>query len=113
MQKSGTHRKNKPTDPFYSSLPWRKAREGALRRAGWCCENCGGNVRKRGTSRVHHKLPRRKFPELALHPPNLQVLCVPCDNATHHWDRAAHGSRGDVPEIGLDGFPVGSDWSES
>lgn len=110
MKKNDTSRKKK-TDPFYSSPAWRKVRGEVYRRAGGRCENCGASVTAKGAYRIHHKMPRRKFPELALYPPNLICLCVGCDNAVHTHDRALHGRRGTPTAIGPDGFPVGSDWS--
>lgn len=110
MPRKYTQRK-KTVDPFYKSAAWFKIRGRVLKRDGYRCVNCGGSVRAKGAGRVDHILPRRKFPEQALHMPNLRTLCVKCDNARHAWDRAAHGARGEAKEIGPDGFPIGSDWS--
>ncbi len=102
----------KRVDPFYKSAAWFKVRGQALRRDGYRCVNCGVSVRGKGMARVDHILPRKKFPDQALHLPNVRVICIKCDNARHTHDRAWHGSRGEVREIGPDGFPIGTDWSE-
>ncbi len=112
MQKSGGSRRIKGVDPFYKTGAWQTARARCLRRDGYKCVNCGASVRGRGQARVDHILPRKKFPDLALHLPNLRTLCVACDNARHTHDRALHGRRGEVREIGADGFPLGTDWSD-
>lgn len=103
-------RPKKKVDPFYKSPAWFKARATALRRDNYCCVNCGASVRGKGLARIDHKLPRKKFPDLALHLPNLRTLCIACDNARHARDRA--GNHGDeASPVGDDGFPLGSDWS--
>ena len=112
MQSKGGYRSAKGVDPFYKSKGWYKARQLCLVRDGYKCVNCGASVRGKGAARIDHKLPRKKYPDQALHLPNLRTLCVPCDNARHTHDRALHGRRGEVREIGPDGFPVGSDWSD-
>ena len=99
----------KKVDPFYTSKAWHRIRQKALMRDQHRCVNCGVSVRGKGQARVDHILPRRKYPELALHLPNLRVLCLPCDNARHARDRAAHNEE--AVQIGLDGFPVGGGWS--
>lgn len=99
---------SKRVDPFYKSGGWFKARGAVLRRDEYRCVNCGVSVRGKGKARVDHILPRRKFPDQALHLPNLRTLCVPCDNARHARDRAA--KQPEAHPVGPDGFPVGSDW---
>ena len=110
--RKGGHRSAKGVDPFYKSKGWYKARQLCLVRDGYKCVNCGASVRGKGAARIDHKLPRKKFPDQALHLPNLRTLCVPCDNARHTHDRALHGRRGEVREIGPDGFPVGTEWDK-
>ena len=105
------HRKGKQVDPFYKSAQWFKARAKVLRRDNYQCVNCGVNVRGKGLARVDHILPRKRFPDHALHLPNLRTLCVAGDNARHARDRAGHGVIPDAVQIGPDGFPVGSEWS--
>ena len=104
-------RASKTVDPFYKSPGWFKARQKCLIRDGYKCVNCGASVRGKGQARVDHKLPRKKFPDQALHLPNLRTLCIACDNARHTHDRALHGSRGEVQEIGADGFPTAGPWA--
>ncbi len=110
MPRPNPKRRHKPVDPFYVSKRWRATRAKVLARDNHTCVSCGANVRPKGMARVDHILPRRKFPDQAYHLPNLRTLCVACDNARHHADRALHGRKGEV-EIGPDGFPVGSDWA--
>ncbi|NOD35695.1 MULTISPECIES: HNH endonuclease [unclassified Ruegeria] len=97
----------KKTHPFYSSPKWKKLRLLAKRRDNYRCTNCGADVRRSGAAIVDHVKPRDQFPDLALFLPNLRTLCRPCDNARH----ASKGRGREVPAIGPDGFPVGSDWS--
>ena len=103
-------RKRKVVDPFYQSRAWYRIRTKVLIRDKYTCVNCGVSVRGKGMARVDHIRPRKYYPELALHIRNLRLICVLCDNARHSRDRAgAHGLEADP--IGLDGFPIDSDWS--
>ena len=103
-------RKKKTVDPFYSSKAWHKVKSQALKRDGYRCVQCQANVHGKGQSRVDHIIPRKAAPRLALHLPNLRTLCRPCDNARHARDRAA--KQAEAAPVGMDGFPVGSDWGE-
>jgi len=73
---------NKPKkDDFYASWEWKKARYSALKTHGRKCLCCGwqpGDTLA-GHLVVDHIKPRSKFPELALDPDNLQVLCNDCN----------------------------------
>lgn len=97
-----------PTHPFYGSIEWKAARLAALKRAGYRCENCGVSVARKHASRVDHKRPRDQYPELALDPSNLRVLCVDCDARRH-----AHKGNGkpagewiDVKGTNSRGYPT-------
>lgn len=70
-------------DPFYRSPEWRAARAKVLRGSGWRCAWCGADCRGPGGARVDHVRSRKAAPELALHLPNLRVLCPACDNRRH------------------------------
>ena len=100
----------KKVDPFYTSKAWYRVRTKRLVMDQYRCVNCGVSVRGKGAARVDHRLPRRQYPEYALSINNLRTLCVACDNARHTRDRHG-GTNTETPEIGPDGFPVGSDWS--
>jgi len=93
-------------NPFYESPRWRKLREQIRRRDNFTCRVCGVQSRR---VVVDHIVPLRVRPDLGLHPANLQLLCPACHGGAK---RAAELSakRGEA-ETGLDGFPVGSDWS--
>lgn len=74
---------------FYASQAWRKARYEVLKRCHGACELCGAPPGQYALH-VDHVLPRSKFPEYALEPSNLQVLCRDCNlgksnNDTTDW----------------------------
>lgn len=96
---------SKDVDSFYTSKEWRVMRLAILKRDSRRCVLCGVFCGGKGQSRVDHILPRKKYPQYALEPNNLRTLCVPCDNIRHGRDRAGRRDD-DVPEIGVDGFPV-------
>lgn len=58
---------------FYMAARWRKLRDLVLQRKPLCevCERTPAN-------QVHHKKPRKDYPELAYEWSNLQALCRPC-----------------------------------
>lgn len=61
---------------FYQSPRWRAVRALVLAEEP-LCRKCGTAVSKH----VHHKRPRKQFPELAFERSNLEALCQPCHNA--------------------------------
>lgn len=63
---------------FYTSDAWLRVRYAALRRFDGCCHCCGCRP-LRTPLHVDHIKPRSKFPELALDPDNVQVLCQDCN----------------------------------
>lgn len=65
-------------EDFYASQAWRRARYEALRRCRGVCELCGSPPIAHSLQ-VDHIRPRSKYPELALEPTNLQVLCRDCN----------------------------------
>lgn len=68
------------SDPsFYRSLAWRKIRFSVLHERGAKCEVCGTKAKAGTTLHVDHVKPRSKYPELALDPTNLQILCEDCN----------------------------------
>lgn len=66
-------------DGFYTSDEWRLVRYSVLKNSNGACQCCG--ARGSGEIRLHvdHIKPRSQFPELALDPANLQVLCPDCN----------------------------------
>lgn len=94
-----------PGDPFYSTPAWRALRLLALKRERYCCEDCGASVRKKGASRVDHRLSRRARPDLALVLGNLRVKCATCDNRGSVW-KGEHDRQARFQEVGVDGLPA-------
>jgi hypothetical protein len=68
-----------PPDPFFSSPEWRRVRYEALKGADGVCQCCGAPPQRDKPLHVDHIKPRSRFPDLALDPDNLQVLCVDCN----------------------------------
>ena len=98
------------SDPFLGSAVWKRLREqtrNRWRKAGRPCAMCDKPLDfGKGLTSVDHIEPRSKRPDLALEPSNLQVLCRRCHNST----KQAMERRGADAAIGVDGFPVGSEW---
>lgn len=63
---------------FYNSAEWLDLRYRMLKTYGARCMVCGESG-KHAVIQVDHIKPRSKFPELALDPNNLQVLCRRCN----------------------------------
>lgn len=63
---------------FYASPRWLKLRYAMLSHHGARCQCCGASGPE-AVVQVDHILPRRDYPELALDPGNLQVLCRACN----------------------------------
>jgi len=102
-------RKVKKVDPFYKSAAWFKVRGKVLARDGWCCVNCGAGVRAKGSMRVDHILPRRKYPEHALHMPNLRTFASPVTMLVTRM--IGHGTARAAKQLRLD--PTDSPWDRS
>ena len=65
---------------FWRSEGWRRLRYETIKRHGAKCQCCGRNPRQDGIKlHVDHIKPRSEYPELALDPDNLQVLCEDCN----------------------------------
>lgn len=64
---------------FYRSSSWRKLRFSVIaERESKCCA-CGATPKDGISLHVDHIKPRSKYPELALDPNNLQILCEDCN----------------------------------
>lgn len=66
-------------DEFLRSFPWIRLRMFVLERDGAKCACCGQTRKEGVVLHVDHIKPRKLFPELALDPDNLQVLCDECN----------------------------------
>ena len=93
---------------MYHTKEWHKLRVKALIRDGYKCVVCKKDVRGKKQSRVDHIKNVKDFPHLAWEITNLQTLCSTCDNRKH-FEKLGHEEK---IEVGLDGFPLSSEWSE-
>lgn len=50
------------------------------------CQCCGATPATGAVMNVDHIKPRKIFPELALDPDNLQILCDECNHGKGNWD---------------------------
>ena len=73
-------------DSFLESFEWRRVRMIVLKRDGARCVCCGATPADGARMNVDHIKPRRFFPQLALDPANLQVLCHDCNHGKGNWD---------------------------
>lgn len=81
----GAHAKDEAYDyanspDFLMSFEWRKLRLETLRRYGAKCQCCGATPATGAVMNVDHIKPRKRRPDLALDPENLQVLCADCNH---------------------------------
>lgn len=84
-------RREKKVDPFYVSTAWR-AVSAAHRAANPLCERCLAAGRITAAAHVHHKKPRRLFPEAALEAANLESICVACHALETIRERRTRGA---------------------
>lgn len=88
---------HKETDPFYLTDTWRALRTMILQRDHYRCQRC----KKRWAVIVHHIIPRKERPDLALSPDNLESVCEQCHNQLHPekgQKRSRRASAADLPE---------------
>lgn len=71
---------------FLQTYEWRKVRMMVLKRDGASCSCCGATPATGAVMNVDHIKSRKFFPELALDPDNLQVLCNECNHGKGNWD---------------------------
>lgn len=74
------------SDAFLNSYEWRRVRMFVLKRDGAKCACCGATPADGVKMNVDHIKPRKLFPQLALDPSNLQVLCEVCNHGKGNWD---------------------------
>jgi len=67
-------------DAFLQSVEWRRVRMLVLERDGARCACCGRTASDGLVINVDHIKPRKRYPQLALDPKNLQVLCDECNH---------------------------------
>ena len=96
------------SDGFYSQPSWHKLR--AKTKAVWKRENrlcgyCNHPIDWNEIVVVDHIKNRRRHPDLALEPSNLQCVHHACNTR-----KAAYVENGNKPAVREDGFAVGSDW---
>jgi 5-methylcytosine-specific restriction endonuclease McrA len=72
---------------FLQSERWAALRYETIRDRGARCECCGATPREGVSLVVDHIKPRSLYPELALEPSNLQVLCRACNRGKSNWDQ--------------------------
>lgn len=86
----------KKSEPFYHTKEWKKVRQVALMRDGGMCQACmdrmraGYGVKPRRATMVHHIIPYKERPDLALNMDNLRSLCYRCHEMEHperRWGR--------------------------
>jgi 5-methylcytosine-specific restriction enzyme A len=69
---------------FYSSIEWKRCREGYKKYRRYICERCGNTSKK---MIVHHKIhldeDKILCPDVALDWNNLELLCIECHNKEH------------------------------
>jgi 5-methylcytosine-specific restriction endonuclease McrA len=71
---------------FYGTREWKEVRYSVLARFGGKCCCCGADRFSGAILDVDHIKPRSKYPELALDPDNLQVLCRDCNEGKSNRD---------------------------
>jgi len=71
--------KAKTQKNFYRTKAWRELRFAVLMSSNGKCRVCGANSETGVKMHVDHIKPRSLYPELALEPSNLQVLCEDCN----------------------------------
>jgi hypothetical protein len=74
------------SDAFLQSAAWRRLRYRILKERGARCEACGRGPKDGVVMNCDHIKPRRRYPELALDPNNIQVLCADCNHGKGNWD---------------------------
>lgn len=105
----------KQADPFYRSAAWKRAREQALMRDLYLCQEClrrvemGKQLRPRHATMVHHIKPRKLYPELALSLDNLESLCNTCHERMTPERHGGKGTESGTRRMIVIGNEVGRD----
>ena len=91
-------KQKKETLPFYATAGWHRVRAAALERDCGMCQSCmrkfedGIIKRPRRAEMVHHKIPVRERPDLAMELDNLVSLCNRC-HADEHPEKYGAGEN--------------------
>lgn len=85
---------------FLQTWAWKRIRYQALKAAKGRCECCGASPQDGARLNVDHIQPRRKRPDLALDPYNLQVLCGDCNAGKGNWDASDWRYSSTIPDEG-------------
>lgn len=75
-----------PRANFYHTPEWIHLRYATLLRGNGKCSCCGRSASDNLVIQVDHIKPKSDYPELALHPDNLQLLCEECNTGKSNWD---------------------------
>ncbi len=86
---------------FYHSSAWRRVRKMALQRDKYICQLRLSQKCTTIATEVHHKKPRKQFPDLALDLDNLVSCCWFC-----HEETKERGQRKQVQPVGARVFHV-------
>lgn len=95
----------KESEPFYHTAAWRRLRQLIISRQGGMCHDCMekmrlGLMRKpRRATMVHHIIPYKERPDLALNENNLVALCDRCHEQRHPERRQKNETDGDRPKM--------------
>ncbi len=90
----GRNRTSPQSEAFFESREWLELRYNILKRDGAICALCGITRADGAVLQVDHIEPRSKFPERALDPGNLQVLCRDCIQGKSNKERTAWRPKG-------------------
>ena len=100
----GSSRSEKQTEPFYNTGAWKRLRQVALSRDGGMCQKCmerfraGYGVKPRRAVMVHHIVPVKERPDLALNLDNLRSLCWECHAEEHPEKGGSHQAPREIPK---------------
>lgn len=78
-----THHRDKESQTFYNSKPWKIAREIVRRRDSGLCIVCRDNKEIVSSDVVHHIVPLKEDRDKGLDINNLICLCDSCHNIIH------------------------------
>ena len=95
----------KESEPFYHTAAWRRLRALVISRQGGMCYDCMERMRlgylkkPRRATMVHHIVPYKERPDLALNENNLVALCDRCHEARHPERRQKTEKDEDKPRM--------------
>lgn len=95
----------KESEPFYHSAAWRRLRQLIISRQGGMCYYCMEKMRlgilkkPRRATLVHHIVPYKERPDLALDENNLVAVCFKCHEEKHPERRRGGEETEDTPKM--------------